>query len=143
MNMEITIENHIPIKLKQDNKDLIFDAGKIHIKKKTELAEALEELNKDIAEDQSGLTAIDMRANLHYTEISALLTIDFLARAGFLPPEVTSLTRQKKRLSVSKAGIGRNQVVDLVTGNKDKPQFAHGLVGVAVEQAKAENQSKQ
>ena len=138
----IEIQNHSKIKSVKDKNQFIFDAGKLHIKEKSELAEALAELNKDIPEDQSGMTGIDMRANLHFTEISAVLTLDILSRLAFLPPEITWLTRQKKRLSASKSGIGRQQIVQLATGNQDKQKYAQGLIGVALSQAREENKVK-
>ena len=140
--MKIELENHIKIDTNKKDAMFIQDGGKIHIKEKSELAEAMEELNKDVAEDQSGMTGIDLRANLHFTEISSLLALDTLSRMAFLPPEVNWLTRQKKRLSVSKGGLGRMQIVQLATGNAQNKNIANGLIGVMAHNAQEENKAK-
>jgi len=67
---------------------------------------------------ETGMSNIDMRSRLHYSEISSLLAIDTLVAFAFLPHKCLRMTRQKKRLSVSLKGKGREEIVDLVAGKR-------------------------
>lgn len=86
----------------------------------TELGQALKELNHDKIQPGTRMSGIDMRAVLHYSEISGILGVDTLVNMKFLPVEVTMFTRQKKRLSVSLQGKGRNDIVAVVAGKRDQ-----------------------
>jgi hypothetical protein len=92
----------------------------------TELGQALKELNYDKIQHGTRMSGIDMRAVLHYSEISGILGVDTLVNMKFLPVEVTMFTRQKKRLSVSLQGKGRNDIVAVVAGKRDQEARAGG-----------------
>lgn len=122
--------SHVITKQKQiiDNTEL-FDAESMSaqsnaseqdVDEPTELGQALKELNYDKIQHGTRMSGIDMRAVLHYSEISGILGVDTLVNMKFLPVEVTMFTRQKKRLSVSLQGKGRNDIVAVVAGKRDQ-----------------------
>jgi len=93
-----------------------FDMGTQDIIQPTELGQSLKELNDDSIEKGTRMSGIDMRANIHYMEESGLLAIDALVGFRFLPLSCVQFTRQKKRLSVSRNGKGRDDIVNIVGG---------------------------
>jgi len=93
-----------------------FDMGTQDIIQPTELGESLRELNDDSIEHGTRMSGIDMRANIHHMEESGLLAIDALVGFRFLPISCVQFTRQKKRLSVSRNGRGRDDIVNIVGG---------------------------
>jgi len=107
------------------NNDLIIssnhDSGIQNVPESTELGDVLRELNKDVVEDNR-MSGIDMRARLHFMEISNILALDTLVAFKLLPIDVLSFTRQKKRLSVSIKGEGRKEIVQIVGGIQEKDE---------------------
>jgi|TARA_Y100000034_G_C6904939_1_gene419615 hypothetical protein len=85
----------------------------------TELEGSLKELNADIINPDTRMSAIDMRTRLHPIEISAVLAIDSLVALGVLPQKCLPLSTQKKRLNVSELGKGRQEMVELVAGKRE------------------------
>ena len=85
----------------------------------TELGDTLKELNKDTIEPNTRMSGIDMRARLHPFEISSVLALDALVSLRVLPTSCLAFTRQKKRLSVSLDGKGRDDIVNIVSGKKE------------------------
>ena len=107
------------------------EKGIMPITQPTELGETLRELNKDILET-TRMTSIDMRSRLHHVEISFVLQLDSLVALGICPTECLSVTRQKKRLSVSLDGKGRDDIVQVVAGKREmdaKKGFMGGMQG--------------
>jgi len=130
--MEITIKvDGIPMKLENPDIDgngitggtekiIPFqDRGITNITTPTELGESLVELNKDEIDAQSRMTGIDMRSRLHYAEISSILALDALVALGVCHTKMLSFTRQKKRLTVSLQGLGRQEIVSIVGGKRE------------------------
>jgi len=105
------------------------DYSKTLIQEPTELGESLKELNFDGIEKDTRMSGIDMRARLHYIEVPAILAIDTLVSFSFLPISCLAFTRQKKRLSVSINGQGRQEIVELVAGKKEHEE-RKGMMGV-------------
>lgn len=99
------------------------------IVEESSIGAALKELNSDELDPKTRMSSIDMKARLSYLEISGLLQIDMLVTMGFLPVDVGHFTRQKKRLSVSLKGLGRQEIIDIVRGDieKDKPKSFMGF----------------
>ena len=95
------------------------DTGKTDIIQPTELGETLGQLNKDTLEENR-MSGIDMRSRLHYIEISYVLALDALVGMGVIPTRCLALARQKKRLSVSLNGRGREEIVRLVVGKREQ-----------------------
>lgn len=102
------------------------DNGITQIKEASELGDSLRELNKDDIE-KSRMSGIDMRARLHYIEVSSILAVDSLVAFKFLPVPCLAFTRQKKRLSVSLQGRGRQEIVDIVGGKKEQDAKVAGM----------------
>ena len=95
------------------------DNGTSQIVESTELGESLRELNRDDFDNNSRMSGIDMRANLNSMEIAPLWAIDVLVSLGMFPKSVSSITRLKKRLSVSIGALGRENIVRIVSGNRE------------------------
>lgn len=102
------------------------DVGITSFNQSTELGETLRELNDDSISDIR-MSGIDMRSRLHPMEISSVLAIDTLISMGMLPERVLMLSRQKKRLSVSLNGKGRDDIVSVVSGKRDVDERMTGL----------------
>lgn len=94
--------------------------GTANVIEPTELGESLKQLNLDDIQPGTRMSGIDMRANLHPIELSAILSVDTLVSMRFLPVDSLILTRQKKRLSVSLHGKGRNDIVAVVAGKREQ-----------------------
>lgn len=86
----------------------------------TELGETLKQLNDDSLESETRMSGIDMRARLHYLEINSVLALDAITALGICPTKCLAFTRQKKRLSVSESGKGREEIVTIVAGKKEQ-----------------------
>ena len=86
----------------------------------TELGQVMSSLNEDIIEEHTMMSSIDMKANLHWAEVSAVLGIDTLSRIGVVSKKWLYFTRQKKRLSISVAGRGRDDMVKCVVGERER-----------------------
>lgn len=99
--------------------DMADDSSETDIKESTELGDSLKELNKDTLEPGTRMSSIDMRANLHYVELSSILACDALVMFRVLPVTCLNFTRQKKRLSPSLQGKGREDIVNIVSGKKE------------------------
>lgn len=95
----------------------------------TELGETLKELNKDSLEVHTRMSGIDMRARLNSYEIMTVLALDALVALGFLPTKCLAFTRQKKRLSVSLKGLGREDIVRIVGGKVEVDSKRSGWFG--------------
>lgn len=85
----------------------------------TEIGESLKELNKDELEPETRMSGIDLRARLHHIEANSVLAMDALVALRVLPTSCLAFTRQKKRLSVSITGQGREEIVRIVGGKKE------------------------
>lgn len=117
---KITIDG-IPLQVKDPEQTLQGNIPSVsNITSPTELGESLKELNKDSIETNTRMSGIDMRARLHPFEISYVLALDSLVALGVLPTSCLAFTRQKKRLSVSLLGKGREEIVNIVAGKREQ-----------------------
>lgn len=96
------------------------DVEKI-IKQETELGQVMSNLDNDEMDTKTKMSKIDMNARLTESEINASLVLDELIRMGLLPSKI-GLSRQKKRLSISKNGLGREEKVRIVQGEREAKQ---------------------
>ena len=126
----VVVDKHDEIKELEDISNI---GDNINLQKKTELGESLHELNKDKVDENTKMSSMDMRANLHPIQLQAVAVWDSLIAMGFLPDESISITRQVKRLSPSKNGKGREQIVETVTGHRKNKngmaKFMSGMFG--------------
>jgi hypothetical protein len=95
------------------------DAGIQPIVTPTEIGESLKELNLDNLDISTRMSGIDMRARLVNFEVQSVLALDALVALGVLPTKCLAFSRQKKRLSVSVMGKGREEIVSLVAGKRE------------------------
>ena len=105
------------------------DTGIQPVVQPTELGETLKELNLDTLDTTIRMSGIDMRARLHHIEVSSILALDALVSLGVLPTKCLAFTRQKKRLSVSLDGKGREEIVNIVAGKREQDAKA-GFGGI-------------
>ena len=84
----------------------------------TEMGESLRELNEDSLDETTRMSSIDMRSRLHWLQIPAMATFDSLISMRFLPTRCSTITRQLKRLAVSAGGAGREEMVKIISGNR-------------------------
>jgi hypothetical protein len=87
--------------------------------RETELGAVMKNLDSDKLNNDTKMSDIDFNARLKDIEIDACLVFDELVRMGILP-STAGLTRQKKRLSVSKDGLGRQEKVEIVKGDREQ-----------------------
>jgi len=88
--------------------DSIEKIGKEHpFKDVSELGEVMTNLDSQ--------EHIDLNSNLNDIQINAIKVIDELKSLGIFPEEA-NITKQTKRLSVSREGEGRKQKVEIAQG---------------------------
>jgi len=93
------------------------DNGIIPITESSDVAQTIKELNDDAMIDK--FSNIDMKTRLVQIEISSIIALDSLVALNFLPEEVGTITRSKKRLAVSLNGMGRAEIVNIAQGLND------------------------
>jgi len=106
-----------------------FSDSVTNITQGTELEGSLKELNADEVNQETRMSQIDMRTRLASFEISAVLAVDSLVALGVLPQKCLPLSTQKKRLNVSLAGKGREEMVELVSGKREQDAKMSGFGG--------------
>jgi len=112
--MKVFIEN----KKSKEQREQNTANSQFEIRKHSEIAEALRELNKDDLEDNR-MSGIDLRTRLMSWEITGILAVDTLITFRCLPLSCELFTRKKKRLNVSLAGEGRKEIVDISRPKED------------------------
>ena len=103
---------------KNDNLDDILNRAEKDLKDKSELGEVMDNLDKDEVDTNTRMSSVDFNARLDPFEISSIMVIDEFKRLNIFPPDA-DITRQKKRLSVSIGGKGREEKVRIVQGERD------------------------
>jgi hypothetical protein len=93
------------------------------IKENTDTSESLKQLNNDDI-GTNKMSNIDMRSRLHESEIGGVLAIDTWVSFGALPLRCMDFTQRKKRLNVSKDGLGRKEMVEMVVGKREAENVA-------------------
>lgn len=106
-------------KSKQNKYISRVEDGIQHIDSVSDIAQTIKELNADVVASDK-FSSIDMKSRLRPIEISGIIAVDSLVTLDFLPPEVSFITRSKKRLSVSEDGKGREEVVRISQGQQDQ-----------------------
>ncbi len=111
------------MKNKKDNVDnhsledsIDFTAKELPFSDQTEIGEIFGNMDDD-SENDKGMSNIDFNARLRDSEASACVIIDELKALGILPSSV-SITRLKKRLSVSLEGKGREEKVKIASASR-------------------------
>ena len=100
------------------NLDKILENAQKDLKDKSELGEVMDNLDSDVVSNDTKMSSVDFNTRLDGFEISTIMVIDELTRMGIFPDRA-GLTRQKKRLSVSLQGKGREEKVRIIQGERD------------------------
>ena len=93
---------------------------------RSELAEVMDSLDADKS-DKSQFSNIDFNTRLTDFQISTIRVIDELQHLGILPEDST-ICKTTKRLQVSLHGLGREEKVRIVQGQRDH-QEGSGAMG--------------
>ena len=99
--------------------DDIIDSSEMMLKEKTELGEVMDNLDNDEIDKNTNMSKIDMNTRLSGGQIASVLIFDELQRMGIFSPKC-AITRQLKRLSISKDGKGRAEKVEIVRGQREQ-----------------------
>jgi len=105
--------------LDNDIRKAEVEDDEINVTRKSELRQVMDSLDEDRVDTESNMSTIDTNSRLSNREIGACLRFDELVRIGILDSN-WGLTRQKKRLSISKDGLGRREKVEIVKGERDQ-----------------------
>lgn len=97
-----------------------FSHGETQINQPTELGEAMRDLDNDDLDQSTRMSNIDTRSRLTGLELNSLWAIDALVAMKFLPSSCLPISRQRKRLSVSLLGKGREERVQMTIGQRDQ-----------------------
>jgi len=94
-------------------------------KEKSDLTQAFEHIDRDEVNPSTSMSSIDMNARLNKKELSGCLRMDELLGLRILPL-TCRLSRQKKRLSASLDGQGRQEKVTIATANMEQKSGVMG-----------------
>ena len=107
------------------------------LEEKSELGQVMSNLDDDKEDKSSRMSAVDFNSRLSNDEISCVMVIDELGRLGLFKDDTkenfVTIARQKKRLNVSRDGLGRKEKVQMVAGERDRKSggnFASKLGGL-------------
>jgi hypothetical protein len=98
----------------------------------TETGESIKELFRSDIDPYTRFSDTDQRANLHEMEIPSVLAMDALASLKCLPIRVQAVTMLKKRLSISKNARGRDDIVNIMSGQREHEEAKSGSFGSKV-----------
>jgi hypothetical protein len=95
-----------------------MDDGLI-IKDRSELGEVMDNLDNDNVNPETKQSPIDFNTRLSETNIPHITIVDSVISIGIYPPFLKNLTGMIKRLKVSKDGLGRQEKVAIVQGQRE------------------------
>lgn len=84
----------------------------------TEMGEVMKNLDADNLDANTKMSSVDFNTRLDSLEINSILVIDEFMRLGIFPMEA-GITRQKKRLAISLKGLGRQEKVRIIAGDRE------------------------
>jgi len=111
----MTKDNKADIK----NLDELINSSENAIQEKTELGEVMESLDRDELDTITNMSSIDTNSFLTGSQITGLMKFDQLQGKMLFSPSC-SISRQLKRLSISKMGLGRQNKVDCVVAERGR-----------------------
>jgi len=85
---------------------------------KTELGEVFDNLDNDKVDPNTKFSKLDFNTRLSNTEINNIMIFEELRSLGLMPQEAT-LTIQKKRMNISRDGLGRKEKVEISTAGHE------------------------
>lgn len=99
----------------------------IRPQQKSETAESIENINKDVI-DASRLSTMDFLSRINPHEYEAMTKIDVLIAYQFLPISASWINRTRMRKSISLKGLGREEIVKIVQGMEEKQVKKSGFI---------------
>ncbi len=90
------------------------------IGQESELTGVMRHMNEDKLEGEERLPSIDMKTRLHPLELSNIIIHDAVVALNCLPKDCLITTRTKKRLAVSLHGLGREEMVKIVSQERER-----------------------
>jgi hypothetical protein len=99
----------------------------------SEIKDTLKELNEDILDEYTNMSSIDMKTRLSSIEENSILIFDALVTLNMLPKVCLNITRQRKRLAISRDGKGRAEMIDAIKGGtqlKEKQNIFSRIKGL-------------
>jgi len=113
-----------------ENITRLQNTGETQINQPTELGEAMRDLDNDDLDNNTRMSNIDTRARLTIPELNSLWAIDALVAMKFLPSSCLPISRQRKRLTVSILGKGREERVSMTVGQREQAaKLGQGGIG--------------
>jgi len=104
---------------KREAEDVTRLALEQPITQQSELTGVMKEMNDDTLEGNEKLPSIDMKTRLAPFELTSMIIHDAVISLNCLPKECLITTRTKKRLAISLKGLGREEMVKIVQGERD------------------------
>lgn len=96
------------------------------VQQQSETGEVIKESFKDEV-DNSGLTSIDSKSNIHEVQAGAVAAWNFLCKDGLLGHDAMFLTRSYLRTVVSVNARGREDIVRITQGQREQEAKKSGL----------------
>lgn len=129
MEAEIIVLDGTPTQLKAIDFNKDGETGGIEILEQesnlmtsttpTELGDTIREMNKDEIDIKTRMSSVDMKANISEMDLLTISAFDSLVWLECMPIECLAVTRKMLRLSVSKDALGRQNAVDIATGQRN------------------------
>ena len=101
------------------NLDSLINDVENKIQETTELGEVMNSFDKDELDPITKMSSIDLNSVLHGKQITGCLKFDQLQGKGLFSSSC-NISRQLKRLSISKGGFGRINKVDSVVAERGR-----------------------
>lgn len=89
------------------------------VTQESDLSGVMKTLNEDVIEKGTGFSSIDTKTRLTFDDVRNITVHDTIIALQCLPTSCLATTRVKKRLAVSIKGLGREEMVRLVQGQRE------------------------
>ena len=83
------------------------------------IREVIENLDRDVVDKGSNLTTIDFNTRLHASEMGGIVALQMLHTLGVGGSAVSLIARSIKRHKVSLNGLGREEKVRIIQGERE------------------------
>lgn len=103
------------------------DYGEQNIVQNGELKEVYGEMFNDKVDQESRMSALDMRTNLHRIEVPAMIVWDTLISMRVLPVDASRLTVKKSRYAISMDAMGRKDMKEVAIGKREQDAKLSGF----------------
>lgn len=115
-----TVAQYVKSDSKQELKRILPSEYKLE--EKNTIREVIENLDRDITDPKSNLTTIDFNTRLTATEIGSIVALQMLHTLRVGGSECSLIARSIKRHKVSLQGLGREEKVRIIQGEREHEQ---------------------